>query len=114
MIDINKVEKLLYIKDNKQFYCAKFVNKLTPDHYGIQRFITEDGDICILYLLRDGIPEGYKDVEQIYLEVMKYRKQIKKFEGSWVGINDRYAILQIQLLKEVFGIGGEWIFIVKY
>lgn len=88
MIDINEIEKLIYIKNNQQYCCSAFVNNLTPDHYGIQRFITEDGDICILYLLRDGIPEGYKDVEQIYLEVMKKRKQIKKFEGSWVGIND--------------------------
>lgn len=67
---------------------AKFKNKLTQEDYGIQRFITESGEVSVMNLIENGFPEGYADVRRILELVSKIRKKDKNHNGSWIGIND--------------------------
>lgn len=67
---------------------ARFSNELTPDDYGIQRFITNIGEVSVMHLLQNGFSSGYTDIRRTLNEVLKQRKDNNNFHGSWIGIND--------------------------
>jgi hypothetical protein len=77
-----------FISPNSIQYGAKFKNDLLPEDYGIQRFISKVGEVAILYLLRDGFPEGYNSIREVLSKQIVKRKKVNNFTGSWIGIND--------------------------
>jgi hypothetical protein len=68
--------------------CARFKYELTPENYGIQRFITTSGEVCIMNLIQDGFSDSYKDIRRILDSVKTERKKKNNFIGAHIGTND--------------------------
>jgi hypothetical protein len=67
---------------------ARFLNELTPEDFGKQRFITQVGEVSVMNLIENGFSLGYKDIENVLIKTLNQRISNKNYKGSWIGIND--------------------------